>query len=63
MPVLAVPSASAAGLHGAEVATYNRFTVARTASGWAVDIESRGYDSAQGRFSAQGQRSLKLIRN
>ena len=63
VPVLAVPSASAVGLHGAEVAHYNRFAVARTASGWAVDIESRGYDSMLGRFTAQGQRSLELIRN
>ena len=63
VPVLAVPSASAAGLHGAEVAYYNRFAVTRTASGWALDIESRGYDSAQSRFTVQGQRSLKLIRN
>ena len=63
VPVLAVPSASAVGLHGAEVAHYNRFAVTRTASGWAVDIESRGYDSMLGRFTAQGQRSLKLIRD
>ena len=63
VPVLAVPSASAVGLHGAEVAHYNRFAVARTASGWEVDIESRGYDSMLGRFTAQGQRSLELIRN
>lgn len=63
VPVLAVPSASAVGLHGAEVARYNRFAVARTPSGWAVDIESRGYDSALGRFTAQDQRSLELIRN
>jgi 3',5'-cyclic AMP phosphodiesterase CpdA len=63
VPVLAVPSASAVGLHGAEVAHYNRYAVVRTASGWTVDIESRGYDSALGRFTAQGQRSLKLIRN
>lgn len=63
VPVLAVPSASAEGLHGSEVAHYNRCTVARTASGWTVDIESRGYDSAQGRFTAQGQRSLELIRS
>jgi len=63
VPVLAVPSASAAGLHGAEVAHYNRFTVTRTASGWEADIECRGYDSAPGRFTAQGQRTLKLIRN
>jgi len=62
-PVLAVPSASAVGLHGAEVAHYNRFAVARMASGWAVDIESRGYDSTSGRFTALGQRSLGLIRN
>jgi len=63
IPVLAVPSASAVGLHGAEAAQYNRFAVARTASGWAVDIESRGYDNMRGRFTAQGQRSLELIRN
>jgi 3',5'-cyclic AMP phosphodiesterase CpdA len=63
VPMLAVPSASAAGLHGAEVAQYNRCAVARTADGWAVDIESRGYDSTLGQFTAQGQRSLKLIRN
>jgi 3',5'-cyclic AMP phosphodiesterase CpdA len=63
VPVLAVPSASAAGLHGAEVAHYNRCAVVRTAGGWAVDIESRGYDSALGRFTAQDRRSLKLIRN
>ncbi|MGB5438807.1 MAG: metallophosphoesterase [Gammaproteobacteria bacterium] len=63
VPTLAVPSASAVGLHGAEVAHYNRFAVARTTSGWAVDIESRGYDSAQGRFTAQSQQTLKLIRN
>ena len=63
VPILAVPSASAEGLHGAEVAHYNRCAVARTASGWSVDIESRGYDSALGQFTAQGQRSLKMIRN
>ena len=63
VPVLAVPSASAMGLHGAEVAHYNRLTVARTASGWAVDIESRGYDRTLGRFTAQGQRSLALSRD
>ena len=63
VPVLAVPSASAVGLRGAEVAHYNRFAVARTASGWAVDIESRGYDAALKRFTARGQRALELIRN
>jgi 3',5'-cyclic AMP phosphodiesterase CpdA len=63
LPVLAVPSASAAGLHGAEVAHYNRCTVSRTASGWKADIECRGYDSMLGRFTARDQRSLTLIRN
>jgi 3',5'-cyclic AMP phosphodiesterase CpdA len=63
VPVLSVPSASAMGLHGAEVAQYNRCAVARTADGWTVDIESRGYDSTLDRFTALGQRSLKLIRN
>jgi 3',5'-cyclic AMP phosphodiesterase CpdA len=63
LPVLAVPSASAAGLHGAEVAHYNRCTVSRTASGWEADIECRGYDGMLGRFTARDQRSLTLTRN
>jgi len=62
-PVLAVPSASAVGLHGAEVAHYNRCAVARTTSGWEVEIESRGYDSALGEFTAQGWQYLELIRD
>lgn len=63
VPVVAVPSASAAGLFGAEVAHYNRCAVSRTTVGWVVSIESRGYDSSLGRFTVRGRRSIELIRN
>lgn len=63
VPVVAVPSASAAGLSGAEAAHYNRCAVSRTTNGWTLSIESRGYDSAQGRFQVLERRSIELIRN
>jgi len=63
VPVLAAPSASAIGLHGAEVAHYNHCAVTRTAGGWVVDIETRGYDAALGRFTARDRHSLTLNRN
>lgn len=63
VPVVSVSSASAAGLHGTEVAHYNCYAVVRTENGWALDIESRGYDSTLNRFRARGHRSLELIRD
>jgi 3',5'-cyclic AMP phosphodiesterase CpdA len=60
--VLAVPSASAIGLHGCEVARYNVIGVSRAATGWEVDIESHRYEAAQRRFIVQDRRSLDLIR-
>ncbi len=63
VPVLAVPSASARGLHGADVAHYSRYTVARTSRGWALDVEFRGYDPAAGGFTADGGESMQLVRN
>ncbi len=62
VPVIAVPSASAMGLHGADVAAYNCFSVERGDEGWQLDIESRGYGADSGEFSEQGRRSLQLPR-
>jgi len=42
-PVIAVPSASALGLHGADVARYNCYSVERNDSGWQLDIMPRCY--------------------
>lgn len=42
-PVVAVPSASALGLHGADAARYNWYRVQRSERGWQLDIEPRHY--------------------
>lgn len=62
VPVLAVPSASALGLYGADVAHYNRFAVEKTAAGWQVDVHSRGYSVETGEFTAEQDQTLQLIR-
>lgn len=61
-PVIAVPSASALGLHGADTARYNRYTVGREAGGWTLQIESRRFDPGQGRFVAGGDTSWLVSR-
>ena len=55
--------ASARGLHGADIAHYNRFSVARTARGWTLDVTFRGYDPAAGGFADDGGESLELVRD
>lgn len=62
-PVISVPSASALGLHGADVAEYNRYTVERADSGWRLQIDRRAYDSAHKAFEARGSEILSLQRN
>jgi len=63
VPVLAVPSASALGLHGADVAHYNRYSVEKTRLGWQLQIQSRGYNPSQGKFSAGQTLTLQLKRD
>ncbi len=63
LPVIALPSASALGLHGADIAHYNRYTVARDASGWELGIETRTYDRASGACRDGGSQVLKLARS
>ena len=62
LPVIALPSASALGLHGGEIAHYNRYAVARSESGWEVQVESRCYDPATGEFLAGPKKPLQLVR-
>jgi len=61
--VLAVPSASALGLHGADIAHYNRFEVDKTEDGWQLGIQSRGYCRQSGEFSANQKSSMRLSRS
>lgn len=63
LPVIAVPSASALGLHGADIAHYNLYQVQRTEGGWLVDIDSRRYHPESGEFGKGDNRTLQLNRS
>jgi 3',5'-cyclic AMP phosphodiesterase CpdA len=62
VPVIAIPSASALGLHGADVASYNRYRVERCSQGWNLDIEERRYQSEGDVFMAADERRVALKR-
>lgn len=62
IPVIAVPSASALGLHGADVAAYNTYQVEAHERGWELNIATRRYDRDGGSFTAGGERFLVLER-
>jgi 3',5'-cyclic AMP phosphodiesterase CpdA len=62
LPVIAVPSASALGLHGADIAHYNRYQVERTDEGWQLRIEVRRYETGSGRFTEGEGRTLRIDR-
>jgi len=51
LPVFAVPSASALGAHGADVAAYNCYQVERTVQGWHLAVNVKRYDVAENRFT------------
>jgi 3',5'-cyclic AMP phosphodiesterase CpdA len=61
-PVIAVPSASALGLHGADRASYNRYSVTAQERGWRLDIDTRRYDPRLGRFVDDGIENLDIMR-
>ena len=61
-PVIAVPSASALGLHGADIAHYNQYQVQRTSTGWEVSIDSRHYQPEAGEYGEGLNRTLQLER-
>lgn len=63
VPVIAVPSASALGLHGRDVAQYNRYEVERNDSGWQLRIDARCYQPESGIFQQGGSKTLQLKRS
>ena len=62
VPVLAVPSASALGLHGADVAAFQHYRVDRAEKGWTLTVRSRQYDREAGRFVDGERQTLDLHR-
>jgi len=62
LPIIAVPSASALGLHGADIAHYNRYRVERADDGWQLRIEVRRYEAGSGRFTEGEGRTLHIDR-
>ncbi|CAA0126151.1 3',5'-cyclic adenosine monophosphate phosphodiesterase CpdA [Halioglobus japonicus] len=63
VPVIAVPSASALGLHGADVAQYNLYRTERNDTGWELRVESRRYQPEVGEFAEGYDRTLQLDRS
>lgn len=62
VPVIAVPSASALGLHRGTPASYNCYCVERNGGGWQLAIHSRDYQPGSGQFSAGESRQVQLAR-
>jgi 3',5'-cyclic AMP phosphodiesterase CpdA len=62
LPVVAIPSSSALGLHGADVAHYNLYEVERQSDGWQLRIDTRRYDTASARFVEATERTLQIQR-
>ena len=63
LPIIAVPSASALGLHGADIAHYNRYQIERTGGGWQASIDSRRYRPEVGEFCEGANRTLRINRS
>ncbi len=62
MPVIAVPSASARGLYGADVAAYNRYQVEADTNGWRLTVEQRRLTSDEKHFDVAWEQVLALPR-
>jgi len=50
VPVLGIPSASAAASGKKPLAHYQLYSIAKGGNGWDVEVMARGYDPASGRF-------------
>ncbi len=61
-PVIAVPSASAMGLHGHDYARYNCYSVSRDGGNWNLEVESHAFDAERGEFRPERSRSFTLSR-
>lgn len=62
VPILAVPSASALGLHGADRAAYNRYQVQRVSEGWQLELCTHHYDPADASFHPGGSQTIAIER-
>lgn len=62
IPVVAVPSASALGLHGADVACYNCYDVTPIEGGWQLRIYTRAYEPMNSAFVEGDSRVVNLKR-
>ncbi len=60
VPVFAVPSASARGLYGADVAGYNTYRVEAQNEAWTLTVERRHLAADQQHFEVAGQQVLRL---
>jgi 3',5'-cyclic AMP phosphodiesterase CpdA len=60
--VAAVPSASALGLHGADIAAYNRYSISRAAQGWELVIQGRQYQPLSQEFEPLAPETIQVIR-
>ncbi len=62
VPLIAIPSASALGRHGNNVASYNCYGVARRETGWQLEVKSRVFQRQSGEFAAGESISVALAR-
>jgi 3',5'-cyclic AMP phosphodiesterase CpdA len=62
IPVIAVPSASSMGLHGAEVAAYNRYRVETQTKDWLLQVETQYFSSEKQRFVPGQLHQLEIKR-
>lgn len=62
IPVVAVPSASALGLHGADRAAYNHYELRSSQTNWQLDIQARRYCDDSEKFQAAERRQFQLRR-
>jgi 3',5'-cyclic AMP phosphodiesterase CpdA len=60
--LIAIPSASALGLHKGNPASYNCYGVERNEKGWRLEVNSRDYQPEEGGFAAGESRSIDLDR-
>jgi 3',5'-cyclic AMP phosphodiesterase CpdA len=61
-PVIAVPSASGLGLHGADPAAYNCYTVSPVSHGWQLTVQTRCYEPASEGFTQGETRQFAIAR-
>lgn len=62
-PLIAIPSASALGQHGNNVASYSCYGVEKYEGGWQLTIASRVYQPGSGEFAAGEARAVALKRS